>query len=225
MIGNDVVDFAASEARAGAAHPRFDARVFVCSEREALLRSDAPTRLRWILWAAKEAAFKAVKRADPATVFSPRRFVVAPLGGAAARVVFADRALDVTLDLRPGYVHAIASLAALEVPHAPGALHAAIASPSPPSVRLVTAVEAITRDGEASPELAGRRVRELAVASVARALDLAASGLAVVREGRLPSLAYRGRVLDAALSLSHHGRFAAFACSLREPRVARRRTG
>jgi len=89
----------------------------------------------------------------------------------------------------------------------------------------VTAVEAISRGAEASPELASRRVRELAVASVARALDLAASGLAVVREGRLPSLAYRGRMLDAALSLSHHGRFAAFACSLREPRVARGRAG
>src|SRR4029453_11561642 len=105
-----VVDFAASEARAGAAHPRFDARVFACSEREALLRSDAPPGLPWILWAAKEAAYKAVKRADPATVFSPRRFVVARLGGAAARVVFAHRAPDGTPDLRPGDVHAIAEM-------------------------------------------------------------------------------------------------------------------
>ena len=76
MIGNDVVDLLDSEALPGAAHPRFDRRVFASSERQALAGSRTPVRLRWRLWAAKEAAYKAARKIDPRTVFSASRFVV-----------------------------------------------------------------------------------------------------------------------------------------------------
>ena len=65
MIGNDVVDLGDAEVQPGATHPRFDARVFAREEREALRASGAPNRLRWILWAAKEAAYKAARKLDP----------------------------------------------------------------------------------------------------------------------------------------------------------------
>jgi phosphopantetheinyl transferase len=177
-----------------------------------LARSDSPTRLRWLLWTAKEAAFKAVKQADPALVFSPRRFVVAWAGGAAARVAVGDRRLDVTLDLRPDCVHAIATHE-----EAPRVSRIASAPRSARTGRLVWGVEATSLGSGASPELASRRARELAVETVARALGVAASRLAIVREGRLPRLLDRGRALAASLSLSHHGRFVAFACLLDEP--------
>ena len=59
----------------GAQNPRFDARVF-CERERALIASDATQRVRWVLWAAKEAAYKAAKKLDRATVWAPARFEV-----------------------------------------------------------------------------------------------------------------------------------------------------
>ena len=91
MIGNDVVDLRDPETRPGAQHARFDARVFAASERLALERSRDAGRLRWILWAAKESAFKAARRCDPATVFAPSHFVVELGEGLRGRVRHAGR--------------------------------------------------------------------------------------------------------------------------------------
>ncbi len=58
MVGNDIVDLGDAETCNGPSHPGFDARVFAPVERRALAASPAPNRLRWSLWAAKEAAYK-----------------------------------------------------------------------------------------------------------------------------------------------------------------------
>ena len=76
MVGNDVVDLRDPEVQPGACHARFDARVFAAAELEAVRVSPVPQWLRWMLWAAKEAAYKVAKKDDARTVFSPSRFVV-----------------------------------------------------------------------------------------------------------------------------------------------------
>ncbi|MGH7855988.1 MAG: 4'-phosphopantetheinyl transferase family protein, partial [Candidatus Binatia bacterium] len=76
MVGNDVIDLRDPETAPGSQHPRFDARVFAPAERALLGASTDARRLRWILWAAKEAAYKVARKIDARAVFSPRRFVV-----------------------------------------------------------------------------------------------------------------------------------------------------
>ena len=73
MVGNDVVDLADAEAAPGACHSRFDTRVFGERERRQLEMADDPQRMRWILWAAKESAYKAARRCEPRVIFSPAR--------------------------------------------------------------------------------------------------------------------------------------------------------
>ena len=68
--------------------------------------------------------------------------------------------------------------------------------------------------GEAAPGAAARR---LACAALAPLMNVTAEALEVRRDGRIPRLAAAGRRLRVDLSLSHHGRFVAFAASL--PRV------
>jgi hypothetical protein len=60
---------------------------------------------------------------------------------------------------------------------------------------------------------AGEAVRRLAVTSVARLLGEEAASLSVGSDGRVPLLLRCGRRLPGFLSLSHHGRFVAFAWS------------
>jgi hypothetical protein len=190
-VGNDVVDLADPEARLDGLHPRFAARVFTAAERSLLEACGDRQRLHWALWAAKESAYKARKRLDPEAVFSPREFEVelrplplSPPGIASGRVVHRDDAFDLELRFDTESVHAIARSRASAGGHTLSGVNAA---------------------GE-EPGLAARRC---AAAAIATALNLDPEGLSIA--DRPPMVWYADRPLDAALSLSHHGRFAAFA--------------
>ena len=76
MVGNDIVDLDDMEVRTGPAHSRFDIRVFSLEERLAIAAAPEPNRLRWSLWAAKEAAYKVAVKRNPDVIFSPSRFTV-----------------------------------------------------------------------------------------------------------------------------------------------------
>ena len=192
MIGNDVVDLGDPETRPGAQHPRFDERVFAPEEREALARSGAPNRLRWILWAAKEAAYKVARKLDPRVAFSPRRFVVRLDAALRGEVRYDGERFGLRVDVLPGAVHAIASSDA-EVP---------------------ASVRSELRDLPAAEADPGRSVRALAARSLASALGAEPGAVAVVSAGRLPRLEVGGRPAAADLSLSHHGRLVAWACEV-----------
>ena len=211
MIGNDVVDLRDPETLPGARHPRFDARVFAAAERSALERSGARDRLRWILWAAKESAFKVARRRDPDTAFAPVRFVVDLDASLCGRVRHADREYPVRVAVTGDCVHAVA----MEPPVA-GAEHAGVA---------VCAAE-----GDVGVSPPGRAARDLAAEGIAPILGVERADLRFARRGRVPELqldpalrrgwdpARRGpveaRLGRLAVSLSHHGRFVAYACWL-----------
>jgi hypothetical protein len=75
-VGNDVVDLQEPGNRGKSRDERFLARVFTTDERELITRAAAPDTLLWVLWAAKEAAYKAVSGGDPAVCSIPRRYPV-----------------------------------------------------------------------------------------------------------------------------------------------------
>jgi len=192
IVGNDVVDLASPETRLDGLHPRFDERVFGPAERAALVSSPARHVLHWAFWAAKESAYKALKRVDPATVFSPKAFVVElPVwpperGVAVGRVRHRGVTLALAVRLAGECLHAVATASI-----APGAV--------------------LSGTGPAGDE-ASRAARELAAAAVARALGLDPRELTI--DGRPPVVRRGGEPLVVDVSLSHHGRFVAFACAL-----------
>jgi phosphopantetheinyl transferase (holo-ACP synthase) len=189
-LGNDVVDLGDPETRLDSLHPRFAERAFTPAERAALEASGDRPLLHWALWAAKESAFKAVRRLEPRTVFSPRRFAVdlpvlpAEGGTAVGRVRHGGESLALEVSRRGDVLHAVAWL------------------PSGQNAWFRCELDVATGD----PGLAARR---LAARAIGAALGLDPDEVRVV--GR-PPVATRGdRPLDAVVSLSHHGRFAAFA--------------
>lgn len=192
MIGNDVVDLGDPETAPGAQHPRFDERVFAPEERDALARSGAPNRLRWTLWAAKEAAYKVARKLDPRVVFSPKRFVVC---------------LDPTLrgEVRHGAVRF-----GLRIDVLPEAVHAIASSDAEVSSAVRSELLALPAPG-ADP---GRSVRALAARSLTAALGARPGDVVVVKEGRVPRLEVGGRRATSDLSLSHHGNVVAWACEV-----------
>ncbi|MGH0036019.1 MAG: 4'-phosphopantetheinyl transferase family protein [Myxococcota bacterium] len=198
MVGNDVVDLDERSEPAGVDRERFDRRVFSEQERRAIARSDDPHRVRWSLWAAKEAAYKAAKRTDDAVVWSPIRFRVRldPALGEGC-VQHASGSFPVRLLPVKAGVHALA----VALP-----LSDALASLGAPGAPIVFGC----RRGPVDDPSAA--VRQLAREQLALRLGVEAHELEVRRRGRIPELAWRGGAVDALLSLSHHGALVAHAC-------------
>jgi phosphopantetheinyl transferase (holo-ACP synthase) len=190
MVGNDVVDLRDRSVAAGPRHPRFDARVFAPAEHRALRESEAPNPLRWAFWAAKEAAYKVAKKLDDATVWSPLRFVVRFERELEGAVEHEGREIPVRVDADAERVHAIATDARVGFAR----IRARVAElPTP----------------DANPSAA---VRALARADIAKLLGAAPEALEFTRRGRIPILCVAGGEAPLDLSLSHHGRFVAWAC-------------
>lgn len=168
-----------------------------------LAARDGDADLRWLLFAVKESALKALRRTDPGLVFSPPRFVVSIDGrdarGASGQVVHPDAVLGFVARSSGSLVHAVAWRAPFVSP------------------RMIGGIGRL-RAGETPSEAA----RRLACARVAVALDVPVGALAIVRESRQPAFVCGERTLDATLTLSHHGRFVSFACALGRTALARR---
>lgn len=199
MVGNDVVDLRDDDATPERA-PRFDARVFSDDELRALDAAPERARLRWQLWAAKEAAYKVAVKRDPTTIFSPSRFRVR-LGaeGCPQRGAVETPAGEVELELyeQAGAIHGIAREGGGRV------------------------IAAMTRLGQnaldaSDPAAPGRHARRFAMAEIAHCLGSSPESLEIRKRGRVPELWREGRQV-ADLSLSHHGNVVGFACALDEP--------
>lgn len=226
LVGNDIVDLHDPESHPGALHDRFDVRAFTDDERAGLSDSASPHRLRWTLWAAKESAFKVAKKIDPEVVFHPRDFRVREIergpagkgqtGEGSAVVLHEIGSFAVWLDRTDEWVHAVATLSFADVLSAPRPASGAIPWPAVAGSWPGAAggwwpcgagVERLEPE-DADP---GRRVRELACEDVGSRLQLPSGHVHIEADGRIPVAFSGGRRLPVDLSLSHHGRFVAWA--------------
>jgi hypothetical protein len=82
LIGNDLVDLRAREAAGKSGDARFVKRVFTAREAELVASSASPDTALWMLWAAKEAAYKVARKLAPDVIFAHSRYEVIPDEGA-----------------------------------------------------------------------------------------------------------------------------------------------
>lgn len=234
LVGNDVVDLAAPAARGKAADGRFLRRVFTAAEIDRIRAAADPERMLWTLWAAKEAAFKVVRKLRADLPFALRRLEVWPdgqeeggAGGpATGRVRLHGRPvagldwLPVEWRVTRQLVHCVArherrrpaTVLAAVAGRGAGALAAGMLTTD--AAGDDAGLTPRERDGARTPE--SRRVRRLAKALARRA----GLGLVEVVRPRLGGLLGPPRLYAAAaalplagwdLSLSHDGRFVAAA--------------
>lgn len=200
MVGNDVVDLCDPDADFASYSPRFDERVFAPSERRCIATSADPETCRWRMWSAKEAGYKAVRKADPTVVFSPRRFEV--------RLEGTDSQAAEIRGESPG-----SSRIEVRFFFDESSVHAVALCPGWIAAKVVHGCERIsTRLMEtSSPDGPGSAARQLALERLASALEIRRDKLEIRREDRVPVLFENGRRVEGNLSLSHHGEWVAFA--------------
>lgn len=225
MLGNDVIDLIDVDARPESFRPRFEARVFTVAERAAIASDPRDTRLRWAHWAAKEAAYKLLRQADPRFVFSPGKLVARFEAGRESAAGFVRRgrvALDpaVVTPATTGLADAIETKSF----ETDDFVHVVALRAETDWQSVAFAVAPRTEPGED----ASLAVRRLALREIARELGVAPSRLAIGRRAasagrrdRVPTLELDGETTHRSLSLSHHGRFVAFAMAPRGRDVLR----
>jgi len=209
-LGNDIVDLADIETRGKGNDCRFLSRVLTGGERE-MLRPGGQDRLLWLFWAAKETAFKAASRVMEDLSFIPRRFEVSL---ATSEAVFPKG--------RPALLRGL-----VETPGPPVYVEACLC---PDYVHVIGATDAdalkevifghhlLADKADGSPgQTSSREARWAAASALAGRLGLEPSEIEIKRRpltaGRLgPPFPCRQDIpLPYDLSLSHHGRFVAYA--------------
>ena len=204
LLGNDVVDLDDPDSRDIQNDSRFLSRVFTDTERASIAAADVHAHRRaWTLWAAKEAAYKALLPARSELVWSPLAFAVEPEGNGE------DAEAGATGEVASGHVrHADGDRLAFSVHGTSGYLHvicvgrvtssAACLPLAPGSAGIIHACEPVPPGRDESTA-----VRELAVALFTRIQGVGALQVT----GDIPRFVRDGRPVDAPLSLSHHGRY------------------
>jgi hypothetical protein len=233
-VGIDVVDLDDPRCAGRAVGGRFVERVLAPAEAAFLADAADPALALWVLWAAKEAAFKVVSGlAGRAPVFEHAAFVVTPEslpaeGGAPvpARVSYGSLDLPVRVTLRQRCVAAWAWGPAGDDEGPPPDLHHEIELLDRIALGLGLGDMPLAelRRARFSPEEAraihsrpSALVRLAARRAAARVLDRDEAELMIVcaegPAGRVPPRLLRaGDLLPAAsVSLSHHGRWGAWA--------------
>lgn len=75
-VGNDVIDLKDPGKTGKILDARFISRVFTSGERNVIFRSPDPDETLWTLWAGKEAAYKVMMKVDPEVCSIPRAYPV-----------------------------------------------------------------------------------------------------------------------------------------------------
>lgn len=204
-VGNDVVDLKHPENEGKSRDDRFLGRVFTAEERDRIARAARPETLLWALWAAKEAAFKVVSRDDPAAYSTPRKYTILldPLELSATclagRAITPRGELALRITVTDDYVHALSATTESD---------------------LDTVFQRVDRmDVEDDPREVSAFARKRLLGEIARCLDCPLEELSIGKEPLGPGAPFvlrREQPLAVDISLSHDGRFAAFAFKIRK---------
>ncbi len=211
-VGNDIVDLKEAGNCGKSGDGRFVGRVFTPEERDRIAGAACPDKLLWAFWAAKEAAYKAVSRDDPSIRSTPRRYSVVLDDQEAGRAIAAVARSEACL---VGRVITPGGTAALRILVTDDYVHALATAGKGDPAALVHRVDVLNAGKEADG--ASAFVRRQLLIEIALRLECPVGDLAIRKESRgpgAPGVFLRGSPLAAEISLSHDGRFTAFAFRL-----------
>ncbi len=206
-IGNDIVDVKAPGAAGKSGDVRFLRRVLGPDEQRAVAASENPDRLLWAFWAAKESAYKAISKTFPGIISSPLRYPVNLGLPDAAGVVNGTvqtpcGPVAVRIHLTKDHVHGIGMVQG---------------SKNLDDVEWALAQIPAGEIGSRSiSETESQIVRRLAGLGIAKLTGRPFEDIDIIRQKSPlgpgpPVIRCKGKPIDMDISLSHDGRFVAWA--------------
>ena len=199
-VGNDIVDLADAENIGKSRDKRFCRRVFNVEELSMIAGSARPDSFLWAIWAAKEAAYKAISRSDPAVCSIPKKYPV---------IIEAESVRGISICLE-GKVATPRGELIVNISMDEDMVYAVAALTAEALRRIVSRVERLDAAKDDSSDIA----RKISLEEIAQCLGCRTDDLSIVKKKRRPGapfIIFRGNELPAEISLSHDGRFVAFA--------------
>jgi len=202
-IGNDIVDLREPANARKSRDSRFLKKILTDAEIEFVQSAENPDKALWSCWACKETAYKIIKKSRMQAAFLPRQWAVifnksksTYVDGAIA--IPPAQTLYFRLFSRAGYIHSVGTDCkdALE--------------------KTICNVVALPRQDNGGKPEASLFLRDCLTQSIARHFHLKSNDIKINRikeNGELqpPYLFVKGKKSDIDISLSHDGRFVAYA--------------
>lgn len=186
MIGNDIVDLKQAAKDSNWKRPRFLDKVFTQKEQLIISSSENKVQMVWLLWSMKEAAYKAYVRETQHSFFNPKR-IQCQLGLNNKGVVCIDnKTYNMKSVITSEYVHSIAKKNDAKFPE----IHLFKVNNSKLSETVKTRIV---------NHIASKKGKDL------RRITLRKTELGV------PNVYVNKEQIVDALTISHHGKFGAFA--------------
>ena len=185
MIGNDIVDLSyARTSRCG--EPRFIDKVLNANEQFLLAKSSDPFRSLWQLWAMKEAAYKAYLQSEPNRFFNPKSIECSGLG-TDEMVICKSLSIGVRTVSESAYVFAQTNLELNK------------------TVTQIIEASVTTRTQS-------QVIRKALLKEISKMYDLPEKSLKIVKnKSEVPKIYSGTKELPVQVSLTHHGRYAAYS--------------
>lgn len=196
LIGNDIVDLAEGDGTARSWFDRFCQRVCTAGERQAIDASSNARVTLWSIWAAKEAAFKALRRARPDFEFEYKELIVS---SSFTRVFARGCSFHLELTTTSDYVHALCKNSA---------------ALSRRTFRWIDQIAAGPGGRVEESERESRLARMQLRLNLAAEFGLSPESVSVIARGSAPIVTLGLPLKAHSASLSHHGRFIASAAAI-----------
>lgn len=113
MLGNDIVDLAEAQRSCDWRRPRYLEKVFTSLEQEWILSATNPDEWVWLLWSAKESAYKLCRRLGAEQAYAPKKLAIQSWKRLESNTYELhlqneQRELLIVGELRDAYVHSVA---------------------------------------------------------------------------------------------------------------------
>lgn len=110
MRGNDIIDISLAATESNWERKGFLDKLFTAFEKECISRSDNPGQLVWIFWSMKEAAYKAYTRQFGGRFFAPKKFECTIGENGHGEVRIGQTIYQTKTNCTPGYIYSVAQL-------------------------------------------------------------------------------------------------------------------
>ncbi|MEM6515182.1 MAG: 4'-phosphopantetheinyl transferase superfamily protein [Bacteroidota bacterium] len=108
MIGNDIVDLSFAEMSSNWKRPRFLEKIFTENERQIIFSSPDKHKIVWRLWSMKEAAYKAYRRDEANPFFNPKKLSCSLISESIGTVNVLGNHYETITEMTNEFVHSLA---------------------------------------------------------------------------------------------------------------------
>ena len=190
MTGNDIVDITTATAESNWRRKGFLQKIFTPKEQLYIMQATLPDEMVWKLWSMKESAYKIYMRQTGERFFAPHKFSCTLVTQTTGRVDINDISYKTISSINKDFIYSIAR------------------SASSPNAPFINYCFLLPQNEYAEQQ---KFIYNKLIASYSSTSLLQKNKLIIIKDrNNIPFLSCKGKKIKIPVSITHHGRYAAF---------------